>query len=702
MTPRKRFEGWRGWRNATVALSLVAALGGCRASRESERATTPVILISIDTLRADRLPMYGYAGVRTPNLDALRGDAILYQNAYTHVPLTLPAHAALFTGTLPYENGVRNNLGFRLRDDIETLPQLLRANGYATGGAVSAYVLRAATGISRGFDAYDDAISVGGGEAFGQLQRRGDETADIALRWIEQQRHAPFFSFLHIFEPHSPYEPPASFAHFANPYDGEVAAADAIVGRFVSRLKELDLYDRSLIIVLSDHGEGLGDHGEEEHGIFLYREATRVPLIVKLPGGERRGESVSAPVQLIDIFPTICDVLGLDAPKLSGTSTVGELPPERRIYAESLYGRLHLGWSELRSLITSDHQYIEAPEPELYDLRSDPAQRRNILADARRVYAALRSELVRVPRGDVDAAAIAPDEAKKLTALGYLGATTAAGGDSKLDPKRQIGDIAAMRTAAREAAAGHLERAIALYQKILERNPRFADAWNALADAHERRGAYRDAIAARRKAIDASPSLAADAYLTLSHAHLQLGELEQAEEFARLAVERTPGAAKLQLARIAFMRGDAASAERVATEARIDSNTALAAEVLIAQLLGATGREAEALARVAAAERDASKRGVRPPESLELARGDALARLDRTEEAKAAFRREIAAYPRNHHAYLRLLIVLLLEGNGAEGERVARQLSEVRPDLRPKVLEALRDLGASDAAARLD
>ncbi|MFY9550584.1 MAG: sulfatase, partial [Thermoanaerobaculia bacterium] len=290
----------RGAGAGTLALGLLLAQTGC--GRGTSAAGAPVILISIDTLRADHLPAYGYRKVETPNLDALRRDSVLFENAYSHVPLTLPSHVTIFTGLLPPQSGVRDNLGYALGPAPPTLGSALKAKGYATGGAVSSIVLSHATGVSRGFDFYEDGIEpTKANQTISRVQRNGAETAALLTNWIRGRGKGPFFAFLHLFEPHSPYEPPEPYrSRYPLLYDGEIARADEIVGGFLQDLKDRGLYDRALIVFLSDHGEGLNDHGEDEHGVLLYREAIHVPLIVKLPGSRRAGETVAAPVALVD------------------------------------------------------------------------------------------------------------------------------------------------------------------------------------------------------------------------------------------------------------------------------------------------------------------------------------------------------------------------------------------------------------------
>ena len=335
----------------------------------------PVILISIDTLRSDHLPAYGYKGVETPNLDRFRKDAILFEQAFSHCPLTFPSHITMLTGLLPAGNGVRDNIGFHFDAAAQpTLPGVLKSKGYRTGAAVSSYVLRGKTGLGAAFDFYDDAVEVRPGSAQGSLQRSGTETAAIARRWIEQNPNEPFLFMLHLFEPHAPYTPPPPFAgRYPLAYDGEIAATDQIVGELLDALRTSGIYEKAIVIILSDHGEGLMDHGEQEHGIFLYREAIQVPLLLKLPGSRDGGKSIPEPVGLVDLFPTIARLVDAPVPSgLAGSSLLETPAKPRAIFSETIYPRLHLGWSELRSLVGGGHHFIEAPRAELYDLKADP------------------------------------------------------------------------------------------------------------------------------------------------------------------------------------------------------------------------------------------------------------------------------------------------------------------------------------------
>ena len=332
------------------------------------RVDGPIILISLDTLRADHLPAYGYQHVSTPALDALAADAVLFERAYSHAPQTLPSHASIFSGRLPFEHGVRDNLGFTVRPDERLLPRVLSEHGFATAGIVFSFVLRAEVGIGDGFDLYDSQMPVASPEmSIAQMQRDGAfDSLAVADRWLDSLRSPRLFLFLHLYEPHKPYTPPSRFSQYA-PYDGEIAYADEIVGRLLDSLRARGLYESATIIVLSDHGEGLGDHGEQEHGIFVYDEAIRVPLIIKLPGGLAGGRRVSQPVQHIDLLPTILDLI--DAPRPDGLRGRSLRPllewrerpvPEQYVYSEGLYSRYHFGWSELTALTDAHVRFIRA------------------------------------------------------------------------------------------------------------------------------------------------------------------------------------------------------------------------------------------------------------------------------------------------------------------------------------------------------
>lgn len=663
-----------------LTLLLMAILAACDRAPERVAAATPaapgapVIVISIDTLRADHLPAYGYESVATPAIDALRQDGILYEQAYSHCPMTLPSHLSIFTGLLPYQHEVRNNLGYTFDGSrFDTLPAMLKRAGYATGGAVSAYVLRSATGVGPLFDFYDDRVGGASNVSVADVARPGGTTAAVAEKWISGHGQQPFFFFLHLFEPHSPYDAPEPFrSRYTNAYDAEIAAADAVVGKFIDRLKALGVYDRAAIVLLSDHGEGLGDHGEGEHGVFLYREVLRVPLIVKLPNAQRRGETVKHPVQLIDVAPTIASLTGTSPSKPFPGRSLLEAPAQaRRIYSETMLPRIHFGWSDLRSLVDATHHYIEAPRSELYDVVKDPGERTNVAAEDRRVLSDMRQTMKQHPAELTQPANVDPEEAARLAALGYLGQVRSADDAGALaDPKDRIGDLEGLRMASDLERRGDVAGAITKYQTIVANNAKFADGWFRLAAAQEKTGQLQEAIRSYRAGIAAAPMLAQQMAIAVGSLHLSLRQLDEADAHARLALKAQPGAAHHLLGRIALARGDGAAAQREARLAMEDSLYREAGAVLLALTAIEQGRPADALQLL-----DEVKKSSRTPvPDLDSTRGDALARMERIPEAEAAFRSEIAAFPNNREAYTRLAVLYATLGRAADVESTLERM----------------------------
>jgi choline-sulfatase len=666
-----------------VVASLFAASCKGRGAREHYE-NAPVIIISIDTLRADHLPAYGYREVTTPAIDAFRKDAILFGNAYSTVPLTFPSHTAMLTGLLPPDNKVRNNIGYTLEPSVPTIPSVLKRKGYDTGAAISSYVLRGNTGLARSFDFYDDSIINKANVPVGSLQRSGFETAAVAKRWIGEHQARPFFFFLHLFEPHSPYEPIEPYrSKFRSAYDGEIATADQIAGEFLADLRERGIYDKALIILMSDHGEGLNQHGEPEHGIFVYREALHVPLLVKLPGSARGGETDDAPVSLVDIFPTVAELANVEKPAaLKGKSLLHHDASDRarRLYAETLYPRIHLGWSELRTLIGSDYQFIQAPKPELYDLAKDSAETNNVLTTERRTYASMRDELGAYGAQIELPTHIDPEEAKKLAALGYLSSSAPAQNGPLADPKDGISQIAEMVAATRLLHEGKIDAAASSFRALLAKNPRLSDAWNQLGEALETSGRLEEAAAAYRKAIELTPELATEFGMKLGSVLLRLDRLDEAEQHARLGEKTNPGGSHLLLARVALARKQWGKAQQEARIAAADRYSGIAGRVLLAQIYAQQNRPQEALALVQQVADEAEQRKLGPVETLEFVRGDALARQQRFDDALLAFRTEVANFPHTRQAYASMYVIYMLTNRPAEARGALEALVAANPN----------------------
>jgi choline-sulfatase len=695
-------------RNVRVLLLLLGIVAAA-CNREQARPTfenAPIILISIDTLRADHLPLYGYTKVATPNIDALRRDGILFESAYSHCPMTLPSHVSMLTGLLPTEHEVRNNLGYRFDPaKHSTLPQLLKQRGYATGAAVSSYVLRADTGLGAAFDFYDDAVPVATAGAASQHQRSGTATLEAAKRWIGQQS-SPFFFMLHLYEPHAPYTPPEPFAsqYREQPYDGEVAAADAIAGDFIAFLKQSGVYDRAVIILTSDHGEGLWDHGEDQHGILLYREVLQVPLIIKLPKASRAGSSVKAPVQLIDLFPTVANLTGASAPQsMKGRDVLGGIPPARRIYSETFYPRIHLGWSELRSLIDEHHHYIQGPRAELYDIASDPREKNDISATERRVSSAMRTELATYPAGIQELQSIDPEDAAKLSALGYLGSVHAASGEQALpNPRDMLPYLERIKAGFKLADERRYGEAVSVLRALVNENPGLFDAWDRLGEVLVEMGEYDEAIRVYREAMGRTQRFSPEMALALGNAYLQGGQPDEAARYADLAAKSLPSPAHSLLARVALARHDYKTAEREATLAIGERNPQPAMLLLMAEVKRAEGDLQGALAATEVAAQRARELGVPTLYRLDFLRGDILARSDRPAEAADAYRREIANFPQNVQAYANLAIIYFIEGRRADVDRLFEQMvaANPHPGAYAAAARAMESFGEKSAAAR--
>ena len=665
----------------------------------------PVFIISIDTLRADHLPLYGYTKGSTPALAAFRRDAILYQNAYSHVPLTLPSHTSLFTGKLPYEHGVRNNLGYTLAALQPTIASLLKADGYETGGSVSSFVLRKDTGVASGFDFYDDYMTHSPLESATSWQRDGELSRQALVNWLETTKSAKVFGFLHLYEPHSPYTPPAEYAN-RDPYDGEISYADAIVGRFLEELKRRGLYDSALIVILSDHGEGLNDHGEKEHGIFVYREAIHVPLLVKLPNQQRKGETIARNVGLTDVMATVAEVTGLSNAPQGVSLLAANAPAQRKVYSESYYPRLQYGWHELKSLITSDLHYIDAPRVELYRPPNDPAERSNVAAENRREVAAFREELRAVESAHpfAEPRAADPEDEKKLMALGYVG-SSAAGGGSHADPKDKLDVLRVFASATDLFRLGRYAQSASEMEALMRDNPDFTSGWGLLAQAYRKLGRHEDALQTLRTQMNQTPGNAQVA-LAIADLLLEMKRYDEARDHALLA-EKSGGAFVHEtLAMIAIAKKDLGTAEKEANASLQQEPDRIQALMLLSQIRRMQGLPNDELAALERASDVVQRRHLPPIRDLEFRRGEGLLRAGRPADAEQAFRRETSAFPENLHAWANLALVVGAQGRRDEARNILNDAMARNPGAaaRQLAVEVLRtmndDEGAREVAAR--
>ncbi|MDL2717085.1 MAG: sulfatase-like hydrolase/transferase, partial [Acidobacteriota bacterium] len=576
-----------------------------------------------------------------------------------------------------------------LRKDVPTLAELLKKGGYATGGAISCYVLKGDSGIARGFDLYDDEVDAPEAKAaLGRVQRAGAETEKRLEAWAGAQSGKPLFAFLHLYEPHTPYEPPEPFkARYASaPYDGEIAATDAIVGTFLSFLKQKGIYDKALLIFLSDHGEGLGEHGESEHGMFLYRETLQVPLLVKLPGAKRAGTSVAAPVALSDVFTTIGRAVGLaDFRPPDGTVSLLDLaaetnPAPRRLLSETFFPRIHFGWSELSSLIEGRWHYIEAPRPEIYDLETNPSETNNRIAEKPDALRALRSDLLKRKPSFETPLEVDTEARKKLASLGYLSAGPSPAGTLD-DPKDRIKTFEELRTGLGEMTGGRQEKAVEIFDRLLKENPRMLDIWDMKSRALLELGRPEEALKALEKTIDLAPEAARAPYVTeVANMCLQLGKWDEGLRHAEaLRLLGDPAAEDIS-ARAALGKGDYAAAESAARKA-MDAGKGKA-RVRGCLVLGriAVMRNDLAGAKAFSEKAEELSAGEKLPQSgMHMLRGDVLARSGRPVEAEKEFLEELRLYPDRVDARVSLSALYASVDRRQDARRVIIDLVSRRP-----------------------
>jgi tetratricopeptide (TPR) repeat protein len=600
----------------------------------------------------------------------------------------LPSHVTIFTGMLPADTGIRDNVGNRLSESIPTLPDLLKKNGYATGGAVSAFVLRRDTGFGRGFDFFDDSTNpILNAEALGRIQRNGRETLQAIRPWLDKQGAQPFFLFLHLYDPHTPYEPPEPFfSKYQDHYDGEIAYSDSIVGDLIADLKKKDLYDKSLIILLSDHGEGLSEHGEEEHGIFLYREDLQVPLMVKLPDSRRAGSSVSVPVQLLDVFPTILERTATPPPqtgKRPGQSLLTFLDGGggvRPIYSESYYPRFHFGWSDTESLIDGNDHFIRAPIPELYNMASDPGEKKNVVQENRRAYVKLRAAIEPMIKDSTPASAYDPEEAAKLAALGYVGSTVSTKPGAELpDPKTTIEVFREIRLAYTYYKEKNLPEAFTRTNKLLASNAQIVDLWDLKSKILYNMGQHQAALESAKEGLRQNPGAIAILF-DVANLSLSNGDLDGAQQHAELAVKIEPGQAHEILSRVWVERHNPEKAEqeaKLAMQTVPDPTTEL---MILAGIEMDRANYQKAINYLDQAAVHVKKRT--PPKllNLHLTRGDALARIGRGDESEREFRAEISDFPTDPRPYSSLIMLLATERRIDDATKVVFEAIQASPN----------------------
>jgi len=508
-----------------------------------------VVVVTLDTTRADRLGCYGFTRVETPNLDALARQGVVFENATSTAPLTFPSHSSIFTGLIPPHHGARDNGGFFLDDARTTLAERLKAAGYATGAFIGAWVLESRWGLAQGFDEYSDRFELSKYKvvSLGTVQKPGDEVMDGALKWLDTVRDRRFFAWVHLYDPHAPYEAPEPYAsrYRGQPYLGEIAYTDHVVGRLTGWLETQGLLEKTVIVVVGDHGESLGDHGEAAHAYFIYGATTHVPLIVRTPWG-LTGRS-PAQVSTVDILPTVLDVVGL-APQegIDGRSLARALfdpaaPLGHASYSETYFPRYHFGWQHLRSLRDDRYTYVDAPRPELYDRSQDPGETRNVFKAYSQRAEALRVRLEEMSRTTGTQAPerkqLDPETLQRLAALGYVGNVIDVDPHAVLpDPKDKLPLFEAMNAAKSFAQDEDFERAVAKMKTVIAEDPNIMDAHLTIGNWLARLKRGEEAIAAYKQALSLKP----DDDIALGNlARLYLARGKQQDALDALEVFRT-------------------------------------------------------------------------------------------------------------------------------------------------------------------
>jgi arylsulfatase A-like enzyme/Flp pilus assembly protein TadD len=486
-------------------------------SQRKEEKKQNFLLVTIDTLRADRLSCYGSQNPKTPNIDKLAEKGVLFSRAFANTSTTLPSHANILLGTTPNHHGVHENMNFVVKEELQTLAELLKDNGYSTGAFVGAYALDSRFGLSQGFDLYDDEYSRFHSVNLVSLERNAEEVIEAALEWL-QGRVSPWFLWVHCWDPHSPYDPPEPFKtqYKDHLYEGEVAYVDLVLGKLFAYMKENRLFDSTLVIFTGDHGESLGQHGEDTHGYFAYNSSIWIPLIISSP--ETASGRLDNYVSHIDIFPTVCDLLGINKPSfLQGTSLlpaiIGKKLPERPIYFESLYPYYSHGWAPLKGFILKKKKFIDSPIPELYDLNRDFDELNN-LAQGKKV-AKLTSELqeiirVLTPSDKIDAAQQVDRETReRLASLGYISSVQVSQKkdfSARDDVKVLLPYINRIGEGWKLYKNGNQDAAIKLLKEIIKERKDVDLAYKYLASIYQETGNPEEAIVILEQGLDALPS----------------------------------------------------------------------------------------------------------------------------------------------------------------------------------------------------
>jgi choline-sulfatase len=519
-----------------ASLVAVCALAAQNVPPPERHNVTPIILISVDTLRADHLSCYGYLGPVTAHIDRIAAGGTIFLQVNSQVPLTLPSHVSLLTSTYPFTNGIEDN-GERLAPNTVTLARVLKSQGYRTAAFVGGFVLDRRFGLDQGFDVYDSPSSPHQqpGKDPGENKRFGEEVTHAATLWLEQNADYPFFLFIHLYDLHTPYRLPTAEMGRGFGYDAELGYVDTVLGKFWDVLERRGLLDRALVVFTADHGESLGEHGESTHGYFVYQSTLRVPLIIHWPKQTASlAAQVAVPVSLMDVAPSLLRLVGSAVPaQFQGGNLIRAHAPEE-IYSESLYAQAHFGTGALRTLRIGDYQYVKAPRPELYDVIHDPAEKQNLYESRKSLALSFRDRLeaLRARHRSERAAssgAPLPEAVERLKSLGYIagGKARTSSSDSGADPKDRITDYEEYGRALTLAFAGHLNASNTALEQLLGKDPSLADVRASLGLNYQKLGRHAEAAENFKTVLKQNP-LNVIAHFDLAVSEYSLGRPEDA------------------------------------------------------------------------------------------------------------------------------------------------------------------------------
>jgi arylsulfatase A-like enzyme/Tfp pilus assembly protein PilF len=547
--PKKKTSSLKNPFRKTILIGLLAALtlalvfyffsNRRRASEVQVNPLSNILIITLDTTRADRLGCSGYAAAGTPNLDRLARSGVRCQAAYSPVPLTLPAHCSIFSGSYPPAHQVRNNGSYFLPAAVSTLAEMLRDRGFRTSAFVSSFILDSRFGLDQGFDVYDDDFGAGTGKTY-QSERPAKEVFNAFSRWLSGRADHKFFSWIHFFDPHAPYDPPEPFrsAFADNPYDGEIACVDHYIGAIITLLEEKKLLQNTLLVIAGDHGEAFGEHGEFGHQVFCYQENLLVPLIFNAPGRLPEHRLIRQKVSLTDIMPTILDFLQIPRPAVSGGQSLlpamnNAILPDRDIFVESLFAQEAFGCAPLQGIIQKNLKYIDLPKPELYDLRNDPDERENLISRAAASSLKMKKSLKEFNsrfsgNSGQSSRRLTAAEKNTLAALGYItGSVPVAPATARPDPKDKIAGWQKFNQGAEQAANNQFGDAEKNLRQAIAMIPEYAGSYTILANLYYKQGKSEQALALLAEAMT---RLGSDATLKTEFAALliKMNRLDQA------------------------------------------------------------------------------------------------------------------------------------------------------------------------------